>query len=157
MLWIQHSRWCRCSVRSKRRVRAESECACQEEPKEVWNLALSFNCPVISRDVWGSWPGRAGLWGTGDQSWCRDCKGLKWSRVPRAEWVVLGRQKWDLTGTGTTGSAALLHPWNQCPLSPSWQMVKKTLKSHGNDHCRDSRIHLITAPQHTQFSHLWTL
>lgn len=61
MLWIQHSRWCRCSVGSKRWMRAESECACLEQPSEVWNL--DFNCPVVSREVWGPWPGRAGLLG----------------------------------------------------------------------------------------------
>lgn len=150
MLWIQHSRWCRCSAGSKKRIRAESECACQEETNEVWNLALSFNCPVISKDGLRSMARQGRTEGNWRPGTCRDWHGVLCHGQNGKHW---GGWNEIWLWTGTTGSATALHPWNQCPLSLSWQTVKKTLKSHCNGHCRGSRLHLLAAPQHTQFSH----
>lgn len=157
MLWIQHLRWCRCSVGSKRKMRAESECACQQEWNEVWNLALNFNCAVISRDVWGPWLGR------------QDCRELETSAAAGTvrDWLTgpCARGRVGRTGEAEMGSDWDRYNW-QCYSSaslkaarpgPSREMVKKALKSHCNGHGRGSRLHLTAAPQHTQFSHLCTL
>lgn len=117
MLWIQHLRWCRCSAGSKRKMRAESECACQQEWNEVWNLALNFNCAIISRDVWGPWLGR------------QDCRELETSAAAGTvrDWLTgpCARGRVGRTGEAEMGSdwdrysATALHPWKQhAPVPP---------------------------------------
>lgn len=68
----------------------------------IQGLSMGWDVgPQVGPAWWGPWPGKAVLWGAGDQHWDRDrrpCR-LKWEPVPLAGWGRLqraGQLQWGL-------------------------------------------------------------
>lgn len=153
-------RLCRCSVRTRRRMRAEPECACQEEPHGVWSLAFSVNSSVISGDGNGLRP--MARQGRAEWVWDQPCCSIAAALLLMAWGAGMGFWAMIRVERGPGG-------WNEICLGqaeltmPQFYIPETApLTRHGenspcNGHCRCSSLHPIEAPWHILFPSLCTL